>query len=85
MGQDTHTVLRHRGKCPRQPAFFFRSPEQRYHAANFTSLLLLYGLLRATSQAMDSSYRVGSSESGALLCEGYETYRGVALAVRNLL
>jgi len=68
-------VLRHRGKSPRQAAFFFRSPELRFHAANLASLFLLYGLLRATSQGVESSFRVGSLESGALLCGGYEAYR----------
>ena len=71
----TQTVLRHRGKSPRQTAFFFRSPELKFHAANLASLFLLYGLLRATSQGLQSSYRVGSLESGALVCGGYEAYR----------
>ena len=75
LGQDTRIVLRHRGKSPRQAAFFFRSPEVRFHAANLASLFLLYGLLRATSQGVESSFRVGSLESGALLCGGYEAYR----------
>ena len=68
-------VLRHRGKSPRQAAFFFRSPELRFHAANLASLFVLYGLLRATAQGVESSYRVGSLETGALLCGGYEAYR----------
>jgi hypothetical protein len=73
--QDSYPVLRHRGKSPRQTAFFFRSPELRFHAANLASLFLLYGLLRATSQGVESSFRVGSLEAGALLCGGYEAYR----------
>jgi hypothetical protein len=68
-------VTRHRGKSPRQAAFFFRSPELRFHAANLASLFVLYGLLRATAQGVESSYQVGSLESGALLCVGYEAYR----------
>ncbi len=68
-------MLRHRGKSPRQAAFFFRSPELQFHAANLASLFLLHGLLRATSQGLESSYRLGSLESGALLCGGYEAYR----------
>jgi hypothetical protein len=68
-------VTRHRGKSPRQAAFFFRSPELRFHAANLASLFLLYGLLRATSEGVESGFRVGSLESGALLCGGYEAYR----------
>jgi hypothetical protein len=75
LDQDTHTVLRHRGKSPRQAAFFFRSPELQFHAANLASLFLLYGLLRVTSQGVESSYRVGSLESGAIVCGGYEAYR----------
>jgi Flagellar transcriptional activator (FlhC) len=75
LDQDTYRVLRHRGKSPRQSAFFFRSPEVKFHAANLASLFLLYGLLRTTSQGVESSYRVGSLESGALLCGGYEAYR----------
>jgi len=73
--EGTRSVVRHRGKSPRQPAFFFRSPELRFHAANLASLFLLYGLLRATSQGMESNYRVGSLESGAVVCGVYETYR----------
>jgi hypothetical protein len=75
MNQDARSVLRHRGKSPRQAAFFFRSPELRFQAANLASLFILYGLLRATSQGLESGYRVGSLESGALLCGGYEAYR----------
>lgn len=74
---NTGVALRHRGKSPRQAAFFFRSPELKFHAANLASLFVLYGLLRATSQGVESSYRVGSLESGALLCSGYEAYRGL--------
>lgn len=72
---DARELTRHRGKSPRQAAFFFRSPELRFHAANLASLFVLYGLLRATSHGVVSSYRVGSLESGALICAGYEAYR----------
>jgi hypothetical protein len=72
---DAREVTRHRGKSPRQAAFFFRSPELRFHAANLASLFVLHGLLRATSRGVESGYRVGSLESGALLCRGYEAYR----------
>jgi hypothetical protein len=37
-------------------------------------LYLLYGLLCATFIGVESRYRVGSLESGALLCEAYEAY-----------
>jgi hypothetical protein len=40
----TTIVTRHRGKSPRQAAFFFRSPEIKFHAANLARLFVLYGL-----------------------------------------
>ena len=67
-------VARHRGKSPRQIAFFFRSPDHHFHAAQLSSLYLLYGLLCATFIGVESRYRLGSLESGALLCEAYESY-----------
>jgi hypothetical protein len=69
------TVLRHRGKSPRQAAFFFRNPELCFQAAQLASLFVLYGLLRGTAQGMESRYRVGSLDSGALFCRVYEAYR----------
>jgi hypothetical protein len=72
---DSSPVVRHRGKSPRQAAFFFRSAELQFHAANLASLFVLYGLLRASSDGVHPGYRVGSLESGALLCGGYEAYR----------
>lgn len=68
-------VTRHRGRSPRQAGYFFRNPEVRFQAANLASVFLLYGLLRAAPRGVESSYRLGSLESGALLCICYETYR----------
>jgi hypothetical protein len=70
----TTTVLRHRGKSPRQAAFFFRKPEVCFQAAQLASLFVLYGLVRVTSQGVEARYRVGSLESGALFCRAYEAY-----------
>jgi hypothetical protein len=67
-------VTRHRGKSPRQAAFFFRNPEVTFHAAQLASLFLIYGLVGAASSGLESRYRVGSLESGALLCQAYEAY-----------
>src|SRR5882757_10988567 len=67
-------VLRHRGKSPRQAAFFFRNPEVNFHAAQLASLFLMYGLMGAAGGGVESRYRVGSLESGALLCRAYEAY-----------
>jgi len=66
--------VRHRGKSPRQIAFFFRTPNHQFHAAQLSSFYLLYGLLAGTFIGIESHYRVGSLESGALLCEAYEAY-----------
>ena len=67
-------VLRHRGKSPRQAAFFFRNPEVNFHAAQLASLFLMYGLMGPAGNGVESRYRVGSLESGALLCRAYEAY-----------
>ena len=67
-------VSRHRGKSPRQAAFFFRNPEVTFHAAQLASLFLLYGLVGTAIGALESRYRVGSLESGTLLCQAYEAY-----------
>ena len=73
--QDAHGVHRHRGKSPRQAAFFFRSAELNFHAAQLASLFVMYGLVRGTDHGLEPRYRVGSLESGALLCRAYEAYR----------
>jgi hypothetical protein len=67
-------VARHRGKSPRQAAFFFRNPEVTFHAAQLASLYLIYGLVGTATGALESRYRVGSLESGTLLCQAYEAY-----------
>jgi hypothetical protein len=67
-------VLRHRGKSPRQAAFFFRNPEVNFQAAQLASLLVLHGLLGGTAVGIEPHYRVGSLDSGALFCRAYETY-----------
>jgi hypothetical protein len=67
-------VMRHRGKSPRQAAFFFKNPEVTFHTAQLASLYLIYGLVGAASGGLESRYRVGSLESGALLCRAYEAY-----------
>jgi hypothetical protein len=75
MHQDAHTVLRHRGKSPRQAAFFFKSPESNFQSAQLASLFLMCGLLDGESHGSRSSHRAVSLDSGALLCRAYEAYR----------
>ena len=71
---DARGVLRHRGKSPRQAAFFFRSAELNFQAAQLASLFVMYGLVCGTERGLEPRYRVGSLESGALLCRAYEAY-----------
>jgi len=74
MDQDARTVLRHRGKSPRQAAYFFRNAEVNFQAAQLTSVFVLYGLLSGTDAALEARYRIGSLDSGMLLCQAYEAY-----------
>jgi Flagellar transcriptional activator (FlhC) len=74
LDHDERSVLRHRGKSPRQAAFFFRNAELNFQAAQLASLFVVYGLLCGTVLGLESRYRVGSLESGSLLCQAYEAY-----------
>lgn len=74
MDKTAQAVVRHRGKSPRQAAFFFRNPEVTFHAAQLASLFLIYGLVGPASGGLESRYRVGSLDSGILLCQAYEAY-----------
>jgi hypothetical protein len=79
---DSGAVLRHRGKSPRQAAFFFRNPDICFQASQLASLFMVYGLLDATSAGLESRFRVGSLDSGALLCQVYEAYMELHVPVR---
>jgi hypothetical protein len=67
-------VLRHRGKSPRQAAYFFKNSDVNFHAAQLASMFVMYGLVGSSGNCLESRFRVGSLESGALLCRAYETY-----------
>lgn len=68
------TVRRHRGKSPRQAAYFFRYSELNFQATQLASLYLMFGLLAGSASGMESHYKLGSLEGGALLCHAFETY-----------
>jgi hypothetical protein len=74
MDQAARRVARHRGKSPRQAAFFFKNAELNFQASQLTSLFVVCGLLRGSDLELESRYRVGSLESGTLLCQAYEAY-----------
>jgi len=67
-------VQRHRGKSPRQTAYFFRNPELNFQAAQLASLFVVYGLIGGREQRVEPRYRLGSLESGTLLCQAYESF-----------
>jgi hypothetical protein len=72
--EDARGVARHRGKSPRQAAFFFRNSELNFQSTQLASLFIIYGLLSGTECGLESRYRVGSLESGTLLCQAFEAY-----------
>jgi hypothetical protein len=76
------SVLRHRGKSPRQAAFFFKNAEVHFQSAQLASLYVMYGLLRAAAGGSEPCYRLGSLEWGALLCQAYEAYLELHVPVR---
>jgi hypothetical protein len=74
MNLDARRVSRHRGKSPRQAAFFFRNAELNFQSAQLASLYVMYGLVCGTDSGLEPRYRIGSLEWGALLCQAYEAY-----------
>ncbi len=74
------TVARHRGKSPRQAAFFTRSMRMRREAAVFASVSSLFGLITPQAVASDrlafdrASPAAPNVARGALLCEAFEAY-----------
>jgi hypothetical protein len=74
MNQTARRVARHRGKSPRQAAFFFKNAELNFQASQLTSLFVVCGLLHGSDLTLESRYRVGSIDSGMLLCQAYEAY-----------
>ena len=74
MNLDVQRVSRHRGKSPRQAAFFFRNAEVNFHSTQLASLYVMYGLLSGTDSRLEPHFCVGSLESGTLLCQAYEAY-----------
>src|ERR1700683_1839770 len=64
LNHDERRVFRHRGKSPRQAAFFFRNTELNFQSAQLASLYLMYGLLCGTDSGLEPRYSVGLPESG---------------------
>jgi hypothetical protein len=64
---------RHRGKSPRQAAFFTRSHRRKYETAVLGSLLCIFGVV-PSGAALDAERSLPSVTRGELLCEAFETY-----------
>lgn len=71
-------VARHRGKSPRQAAFFTRSRSVRREAAVFASISSLFGLITPQSIVVDRAAQSAETVArGTLLCEAFEAYRAL--------
>jgi hypothetical protein len=64
-------ITRHRGKSPRQAAFFMRTARLRQEAAALASICCLLGLLGGAHAAQPGS----GVARAAVLCQAYEIYR----------
>ena len=72
------SVARHRGKSPRQAAFFTRSLRMRREAAVFASVSSLFGLITPQTILVDpNTQHAPTVARGALLCEAFEAYRAL--------
>jgi hypothetical protein len=69
-------LTRHRGKSPQQVAFFMRTVRARQEAALLASLYRLLGALPPTA-APELVRSLPCLARGELLCQAYETYRGL--------
>ena len=65
-------VKRHRGKSPRQAAYFLRNAEIRRQAATLATLLCLLGMIDRDSRPRLAT--VPDMQWGAIFCRIYETY-----------
>lgn len=70
------SAKRHRGKPPRQSAFFLRNADLRRQASALGGLYALLGLLRAD---VSQTHGHGMPPWIALFCEAYETYLELGL------
>jgi len=74
LADTSQTVPRHRGKSPRQPAFFMRSPRLQHETAVLASLLSLLGVVASPAHPR-TARQLPSIARGRSLCEAFEAYR----------
>jgi hypothetical protein len=74
---DGACVRRHRGKSPRQVAYFARSRALQQDTACLASVLSMFGVLPPQRLA-DAARTLPGVARGELLCDAFETYREIA-------
>jgi hypothetical protein len=67
-------VRRHRGKSPRQIAFFMRTPAVQFEATTLASLLCMLGLVPPPGGSSRRTSPPMTLEWGEFFCQAYESY-----------
>ncbi len=67
-------VPRHRGKSPHQAAYFMRTQQVQWEAAQLASLLSLFGVLPAQPSPQSAAALPGVAR-GEKLCDAFEQFR----------
>jgi len=67
-------VRRHRGKSPRQIAYFLRTPAVQFEATTLASLFCMLGLVPPAGGGARHSSPPMSLEWGEFFCQAYESY-----------
>jgi hypothetical protein len=75
-GAEDAAVRRHRGRSPRQTAYFLRNLDTRREAAALACLFALLGLLRDAARDVRGGTQA-ALRWGDLFCRVYETYRSL--------
>jgi len=83
-GAGPRKILRHRGKSPRQTAYFFRNSGRNFQAAQLASLYIVLGLLRISSMGVDTCCAPGSLQACLRLCQAYEIYEELHAPLERL-
>ena len=73
-GDENSRVTRHRGKSPRQIAYFLRTPRIQHETTVLASLLCLFDVLPRET-VPDPLRALPSVRRGELLCQAFEAYR----------
>ena len=75
-------VRRHRGKSPRQVAYFLRSPAMQFEATTLASLLCMLRVLPPPGERARRTAPAMSLEAGEFFCQAYESYLALHVAPR---